>query len=588
MSGANAISTKSVETGAELNIAAPWPMPQWLPDETFFSLASRYHAISGNRLPAHTSLALFGHRRWGNQHDFPTHLDQFVLRTDGRMGGANMIAMARTVLPFYLPLRSDADGTAALESLMGPPNGMLKYRLGILTSRFRANHPLKACPVCMKEDAAEHGLAYWHRSHQFPGVWVCLLHSELLQEATVKSTGVSRFGWLLPTASTMRPVMNDVTGIDRIDGLVRFARLVDEWIQLSPGAVNADAMGITYKYAISELGLLKDRNAIASRYCQAISPLRAVPELAALPATPHDALSQVNRWFFSPRGNTHPLRHLSFIFWLFGDWQTFWKAYQRQATSGAEDIRQIFVREMPIQDPRASALVELIRAGSSTSAAAKTFGVDTGTAIAWAAREGIPTGRRPKTLKENKYAALIADLQAGMGKSEAAAKHGVSLQSVTRLLRAEVGLQKVWHEVRLSLARTQARSTWLEAVSAFAATGIATVRYQEPATYAWLYRNDRDWLVASCVDIGPATRRMTAPRVNWDSRDVWLANEVRRVAAELAVDGEERHVRLWQLYQVVPELKAKLGALDRLPLTQQVIAEVTRPRTHRKGGGSLF
>lgn len=588
MNEANAIGTRFLETNAELNIAAPWPMPQWLPNETFFSLASRYHAISGNRLPSHTNLALFGHRHWGSQHDFPTHLDQFVLRTEGRMGSANTLATAHTILPFYLPLRSDADGKAALESLKGPPNGMLKYRLGILTSRFRANHPLKACPACMKEDVTEHGLAYWHRFHQFPGVWVCLRHSELLQEATMKSTGVGRFGWLLPTADIMRPAINNVAGIHPNDDLARFARLVDQWIQLSPGAVNVEAMGVTYRSAISALGLLKDRHAIASKYCQAITLLRAAPELAALPATPHDALPQINRWLFSPRGNTHPLRHLSFIFWLFNDWPTFWKTYERLATSGATDIGQISAREIPRQDPRASALVDLIRAGSSASAAARAFDVDTGTAIAWAAREGIPTKRRPKTLKDNKYAALITDLQAGVGKAEAAARHGVSLQSVTRLLRAEVGLHKAWHEARLSLARTLARSTWQETIIAFAAEGVTTVRRQEPATYAWLYKNDRDWLVASCADIAPAQRRMAAPRVDWDSRDAWIANEVRRVAAQLALDSKVRHVRLWQLYQGIPELKAKLGALDRLPLTQQVISEVTRPRTQPKAVGGLF
>jgi hypothetical protein len=37
-----------------------------------------------------------------------------------------------------------------------------KLRLGILTSRFRANHPLKACVVCMAADRNRFGWAYWH------------------------------------------------------------------------------------------------------------------------------------------------------------------------------------------------------------------------------------------------------------------------------------------------------------------------------------------------------------------------------------------------------------------------------------------
>lgn len=228
-----------------LGITASWPLPQWLPDETFFSLASRYHAISGNRLPAHTNLALFGLRRSGCQHDLPTHLDQFAQRTEGRLGSAETIARNHTILPFYLPARSEEEAVAALESLIGPPNGMLKYRLGIVTSRFRANHPLKACPACMEEDVSEQGVAYWHRAHQLPGVWVCRRHSVWLHEATLKSTGVQRFGWLLPKASILRPVVADSDSHALIDELTQFAVLVQQWSRLSFGAIELGTLSAT-------------------------------------------------------------------------------------------------------------------------------------------------------------------------------------------------------------------------------------------------------------------------------------------------------------------------------------------------------
>src|SRR3546814_14840989 len=54
----------------------------------------------------------------------------------------------------------------------------LKFRLGLLTSRFRANHPLKACPACMTKDLDDHQTTYWRLDHQFPGVWHCPVHGE--------------------------------------------------------------------------------------------------------------------------------------------------------------------------------------------------------------------------------------------------------------------------------------------------------------------------------------------------------------------------------------------------------------------------
>jgi hypothetical protein len=42
----------------------------------------------------------------------------------------------------------------------------------LLTSRFRAHHPLKACEYCFVEDVRDHGWAYWHPQVQVtPRVW---------------------------------------------------------------------------------------------------------------------------------------------------------------------------------------------------------------------------------------------------------------------------------------------------------------------------------------------------------------------------------------------------------------------------------
>ncbi len=585
--GGDQFKQPAAESGG-LGLAAPWPMPQWLPDETFFSLASRYHAVSGNRLAAQTNLALFGVHRGGSQHDFPTHLGQFTTRTEGHLGSVESIAAGHTILPFYLPCRSTEDAAAAVEALAGSPSGMLKYRLGILTSRFRANHPLKACQTCLAEDAATHGVTYWHRTHQLPGRWVCLKHAALLQVATTKSTGVQRFGWLLPSAEVLRPAIPDGLGRERFADLERFARLVDQWARLAPGSVTEDGLAAAYRSVLSANGLLKDRAAMAQAYNQAVSRLRLVPELDALPSSPQAALHQVNRWVFAPRGGTHPLRHLSFIFWLFPEWPNFWSTYLRPtAAAQIEDGLKRRPESIAV-DPRKSALVELIRSGTAATAAAKLIGVDTGTAKAWAAAEGLATGRRPKTLKGNIYIALIADLTAGTDKSDAACRNGVSVQTVTRVLRTEVGLHEVWRSARFDLSRAQARTAWTEVLQTFAADGIAAVRRHEPAAYAWLYRNDRDWLAATCADASPAPSRHGTPRLDWADRDSRLAVAVRQAAATLVEGGQAAPLKLWQLYQLVPELKAKLGALDRLPVTRKVISEVTRPRKQRKASAGLL
>ena len=95
---------------------------------------------------------LFGGRRIGTHHDLPSALDAFALRTAGRLGTPDHLARDRKLLRYYRPFISATEVGAAMGVMRSPSVAHLKYRLGLLTSRFRANDPLKACASCMRAD----------------------------------------------------------------------------------------------------------------------------------------------------------------------------------------------------------------------------------------------------------------------------------------------------------------------------------------------------------------------------------------------------------------------------------------------------
>lgn len=179
-------------------------MPAWLPDETLFSLASRWHRLAGAPRAATTSLRLFGSAQAGTRHDFPSGLTHFAQASSGCWGDEHQLATRHTLLKFYQPFLPDVLCGDLIQQMAGPSIAHLKFKLGLLTSRFRAHHPLKACPLCMQSDRDQFGWPYWHLSHQYPGVWVCPIHGVPLQETTQKSTGVGRFLWHLPDETTLR------------------------------------------------------------------------------------------------------------------------------------------------------------------------------------------------------------------------------------------------------------------------------------------------------------------------------------------------------------------------------------------------
>lgn len=68
--------------------------------------------------------------------------------------------------------------------------------------------------------------------------------------------------------------------------------------------------------------------------------------------------------------------------------------------------------------------------------------------------------------------------------------------------------------------------------------------------------------------------RSPQARVDWDQRDQQLSEQVRRVALELHETEPDRRIKLFQIYQRLPELKAKLFKMDRLPLTRSALYAV--------------
>lgn len=71
--------------------------------------------------------------------------------------------------------------------------------------------------------------------------------------------------------------------------------------------------------------------------------------------------------------------------------------------------------------------------------------------------------------------------------------------------------------------------------------------------------------------------RSNHSHIDWDKRDSVLASLVRLAASDLAKHGR-KHIRLVDLLQQVPVLKAKLNQLKRLPLTRHAIEDVTKFR----------
>lgn len=566
-----------------------------LPGETLFSLCSRHHWFWGHGCSWSSTATLFGGRRLGTQHDLPAGLDEFVLRTAGNYGSADEIAKSSTLLRFYRPFAQAAEIDAAVLSMRGPTVAHLKFRLGLLTSRFRANHPLKACRSCMQHDRATHGWAYWHLRHQYPGVWICLDHDEALMVSSVKSNGVERFQWHLPGEQNLTEA-GDVFPAASVQSLKRVAHLIVHLVEEDhpDGWLHSSVVRPVLRLRLGENGWLTSAgnarmSEAAADYLELTQALKVRSEFEALPGNHEEAMMQLGRLLRPPRSGSHPLRWLVAIAWLFSGADDFKSQLQRAPAASVEPHESLpaVTDVSPRLHPLVSKLsvVTLIREGRSARSAAREVGVDVNTAMAWAAAEGVAVARRPKILKALPMSFLVEDLRKGMEKAAVSSTYGVSIQTVTRILRTQVNLHEEWQAARRTHALLAARTAWEGALQEHGHLGVKFVRALAPAVYAWLYRNDQSWLKAHTP---PATSRAPTSGVNWDERDQTLSLKVQRATLALW-EQHGRKLKLWQLYQAVPDLKPKLAVLHRLPLTQRALEEaLSRNGRRADPGPQLF
>lgn len=516
-------------------------LPEFLPDETLFSWCSRYHRMAVNGLSRTTCIQLFGHPRLGSAHDFPCRLNTFVDRTDHMFGNALEIIQHRTILPFYLPFKSQELANEAIASLKLNGVGNLKFQLGLLTSGFGAAHPLKSCPECVRADREQYGWSYWHRSHQLPGVWFCPEHHRPLQVTRLKLDQVARFSWLVPSNAYNKDLVVLSRTSEASKKMGWAARLQSAGIELLkyPACTFDDVHKIsrTLRRRLVEKGFAKKNGRICwleLRPCLSnlLLEMSDTPEFH----TQTDLLleSQLTR-LLTGRALTHPLRYLIWIALWFENLADFHSAYSStaEAESEARQVPSSGVSDEELQT-RLRALDAVRRGELSLTAAGGILKVSYATVAAWAAKENILPSRRPKSLDVQRWCAIRDSLLAGEDKVDIATRNQVSIVTVTRILRSVPGLQSRWHRIRLDQRRKTHRQAWEETLQLHAQLGIKAMRKMVPATYSWLYRNDRDWLNASLSRAAaqPAENNAAVRMIRADTHMATVLQSVRTTYSE--------------------------------------------------------
>jgi hypothetical protein len=308
---------------------------EWLPDETVFSWAGRYHSLSGNAAFRITGQQLFGDGRSGFLHDFPEGLDHFAQATQGHLGSASTIALNHTVFPYYLLFRPLQHRSRAMSTLRSGRIAELKERIGVAPIRFGGQCSMKACRGCIEIDRRTHGLAYWHVTHQLPGVWWCPVHGIPLMRSKRSTADRDRYRWFMPSTRDVEPEDAEFASALPEAAKRTLAALARVTISALASAdkfvFDPNRLAETYRLVVARRGSRPDSPDLETEFCRATDPLHVVSELTEIGTHTRNGTSQILR-LLQERVGGSSLHHFVLITWLFGSWEEFFGAYENIPT----------------------------------------------------------------------------------------------------------------------------------------------------------------------------------------------------------------------------------------------------------------
>lgn len=504
-------------------VAGPFPRLDWLPDETLFSLCSRQHLVMGNLNPATTSIAVLGLRQQFIKHDIPCGIAALEKTGFEYWGSAESVILNHTIFSLFVPFQNKVKIEDAIRTVKSGRIDSTKYRLGLVSSGFGAEHPLKACLYCMREDMHTHGIAYWHLTHQYPGVLICPRHQAWLMASTKSRRWSGRFEWSLPAEE----FLIEQASSQKLWSRPVFLALADDVIDLASigraTSFESWAVAATYRTAVLQ-------GSRAASLLERTEPLRRFHLFESLPADKKSSESFVNQLIRSPRRSIHPLKHLVLIDWLFDDLHSFLEAYKVEVTRSAQQVASTPSRA---PDMRVSL--------SSSGAPAK-------------------NAPRPKRLKGQLKEDLLSKLAEGLSKQVLCKEFQITVSTINKLLCAHPAIYAIALKARQSREIDEHRSQWQHLHGLYPELGVQALRNTMPPLYAWLYRNDKAWLIAEAQTFTKPAH-VNKPHVDWEARDYRLLSMLRTACESIALP-QRGAVTMAQLYAMIPMLSTCLENRD--------------------------
>lgn len=550
------------------------------PSEILYSVLGRYHIRSGNIFWKHTLEDLFGSRTISASTDLPSGIHALIERLPGNTTiSEKMLIKNHTMFPFYTAFLPQEKANSIYDAMLSNDGKAIYMQAGIMASAIIQNKYFNFCPSCFKEDLHQYGELYWYRQHQLPGKLVCLKHGVWLEESNVLIIHSNKHSFILPTPSNCDltkaiPVDDDLLEeykqflsqadvlLSRIFKSKSFSHLTDFYRKHLIEAGYATLNGQVYQKRLLDAF----RGYYSDEFLQKINVIVESIELW---------LASITR---KHRKSFHPYYHILILNFL--------------GLSVNDVFRETSLEIEPFGKPRWPCLnlvcpsYKMDRIGEVTIRTCEKTKQPIGRFSCKQCGFTYTRKGKEQTAEDRFKISRIMNfgslwmkelsnlLNEGLSYREIARRLNVDPNTVIKYAKTEGSSKaiEVQNIDRVDLLESN-RKTWLQLQQDNPYLSKTELRKQNPAIFAFLYRNDREWL----NDNSPTLRQIISEnkRVNWEKRDQEILSNVKKVTRELkARNGKLKRITVKCIGDAIGERALLEQHLDKMPKTKAFINEV--------------
>ncbi|CAH1057589.1 TnsD family transposase [Paenibacillus pseudetheri] len=542
--------------------------PFLFPDEILYSNLARYHRDSGSENHKQTVDDLFGDRNVCAALLFPSHLAALCrnIPIGSKLTPEELIAN-HTFFPYYAPFLSH-EKNLGLEEIMILDKGASVYmHLGKPASTLKAEENLKYCPNCVVQDRETYGEAYWHRSHQAEGVFICHYHNNVLIRSNVSHAKQRNKHVFI----SLESILEDTVGHQQILIQPHSFEIIDYIAKQTYILLNYrfEPLGLEninqfYVMKLQRMGLSNHSGRIRwADVIPAFTQFFGKELLMSLQSyiAPSQEATWLHKLLRKPRVTCHPLRHLLVLKFLGETVESTYNGICHDKLS----FEPFGKGPWPCLNKAAKHYNDSIIQSCEVTRDSKT-GKPVGT---FSCSCGFVYSRKgpDQTMEDRFRVGRVKKFgEEWSEKLRVIAQEDIPLRGMARILGCDpktvvnnltnkdiIAVTKIENQHEIMVYRER----WNGLKKKNSHASVTELRRLDQAGYTWLYRHDRKWLTENT----PIKKyeAIQKERVNWKERDVELAKEVKNTADAIL---NEKHTKLIRVTKT--EIGKRMGKLPLL------------------------